>query len=104
MSDNSIQTVRGIITQEGIIVPGVPYTSNPWGTAIDGDFKGQVLTGTMNGALANSSATLNQGSGTIYHGIFAEFGIDNFNGQVVFDVPSDPSITPLVISFQVLGP
>ncbi|MGA8832379.1 MAG: hypothetical protein WB554_12290 [Desulfomonilaceae bacterium] len=102
MSDNSIQTVRGTITPAGF-GPTDPNTNNSWGSVASGSI-GQVLTGPMNGVLANSAATFNQGTGTIYHGIFGEPGQDHFTGQVVFDVPSDPSITPLVITFQVLGP
>ncbi|MGO8820182.1 MAG: inverse autotransporter beta domain-containing protein, partial [Desulfomonilaceae bacterium] len=103
MSDNSIQTVRGTITPPSLAPTTNPSTINAWGNAAFPSY-GQSVTGLMNGVLANSGATFNQGTGTVYHGIFADGGFDNFNGQVVFDVPGDPSITPLVISFQVLGP
>ncbi len=99
MSDNSIQSVRGTMIPPSFAATD-PHTINDWSSS-GMIFLGQVLTGTMNAVQANTGSTFNQGNGTVFHTVFGDPPGDNFIGQVVIDVPNDPSITPIVIDFVV---
>lgn len=96
LSDNSIQTVRGSISPDMIYNCG-------WGQKALGANFYPTQTGLMNGVFANTSLTFKQGSEDVYH-IIAGNGRYQFSGQVTIDVPGDPSIAPVVISFELQAP
>jgi hypothetical protein len=101
MSDGSIQTVRATISP--VSFTGlISNTRNEWWDSMP---RGQVLTGTMNGPLigagqADTEVTLQvSGFPVMIHAIDFPVATDSFTGQVVIEVPADPGVVPLVITY-----
>jgi len=92
MSDNSIQNVRMTVA----LTSGTYYVG--FGYSGGGFVRGPAP---MDGTVSNSATMFGPVSPGEYH--WGD-GAGNGSGFVTFDVPSDPSIAPLVVNFQFIEP